>query len=188
MINRSKEVSHIITHELEKLSLDIISGDAEARLSALKRMDELAISKDVDSTVLPNLIILLGSPEAEDRRRASRIIAKMAQNKIEAFWPFDALNSLTEDRDPEVRENAAWALGELAGMRVGVHSSMAFLTKLLLDREAMVRGTASWALGQFADRLHMISPLAIERLDKLTYDRSPYVSRSAACALSIMRD
>ena len=174
----------MVPHELEKLNLDVISDDAEVRRSALKRMDDLARSKDLDTTAVPSLTILLGSPETEDRRRASRIMAKMAQNK---FWPFNSLNALTEDKDPEVRENAAWALGELACMRGGVQSSIAFLTELLLDREAMVRGMTSWALGQFADRLHMTSPLAMERLERLVYDRSPYVSKSAAYALDIMR-
>ncbi|HOL08101.1 MAG TPA: HEAT repeat domain-containing protein, partial [Methanomassiliicoccaceae archaeon] len=104
------------------------------------------------------------------------------------FWPFDLLNALTKDKDAEVRENAAWTLGELASMRVGVQSSVGYLTELLLDRDAMVRGTSSWALEQFAHHLHMSSPLAVERLEKLTCDRSPYVSKSAASALEIMKN
>lgn len=172
---------------MERLNLEMISDDAEVRRSALTRMDELARSRDVDAAALPSLMILLRSASVEDRQRSSRIAAKMAQNRVEAFWPFDLLNALTEDEDAEVRENAAWTLGELASMRVGVHSSVAFLAELLLDREAMVRGTTSWAMGQFAEHLHMSSPLAVERLEKLTYDRSPYVSKSATGALEMMR-
>ena len=125
---------------MERLNLEMISDDAEVRRSALTRMDELARSRDVDAAALPSLMILLRSASVEDRQRSSRIAAKMAQNRVEAFWPFDLLNALTEDEDAEVRENAAWTLGELASMRVGVHSSVAFLAELLLDREAMVRG------------------------------------------------
>ncbi len=182
-----ERVNDMISPEMERLNLEMISDDTEVRCSALKRMDELARSRDVDATCLPSLMILMRSVNLEDRRRSSRIAAKMAQNRVEAFWPFDLLNVLTEDKDAEVRENAAWTLGELASMRVGVHSSITFLTELLLDREAMVRGTTSWALGQFAEHLHMSSQLAAERLEKLTYDRSPYVSKSATVALEIIR-
>ena len=172
--------------EIERLKLEIVSDHDLVRLAALKRMDELAISKDLDATVLPSLMILLSSAGADERRRSSRIVAKMAQNRVEAFWPFDLLNRLTKDEDAEVRENAAWALGELASMRVGVHSSVGFLAELLLDREAMVRGTACWALEQFAVNLHMNGSQTKERLDKLRYDRSPYVSRTATAALNAL--
>jgi len=175
------------TVEQERLNVDILSDQTEVRIAALKRMDDLARAREVDASALPGLISLLRSSYVVDRQKASRLVAKLAQNQVEAFWPFDDLNELTKDKNAEVRENAAWALGELAGMRVGVHSSIPYLTDLLQDREGMVRGMAAWALGQFGEHLHMWSPLTVERLDKLAYDRSPFVSKSAAYALEIMR-
>jgi HEAT repeat protein len=177
----------MVPAELEKLNAEIVSDQTEVRLTALKRLDELARAGDVDASSLPSLIILFDSPSVDDRRRATWIVAKLAQNKIEAFWPIEALNRLTMDKDAEVRENAAWALGELAGMRIGVQGSLSFLTQLLLDRESMVRGMAAWSLGRFAERLNMGSPLTLELLQKLTQDKSPYVRKSAEYAYDRMR-
>jgi len=177
----------MVPAELERLNAEIISDQPDVRLNALKRMDELARAGDVDASALTGLTLLFTSSTVEERRLAVWIVAKLAQNKIDAFWPLEALNHLTTDKDAEVRENAAWALGELAGMRVGVQGSVSFLTQLLLDRESMVRGMAAWALGQFAERLNMGSPLTLELLEKLTQDKSPYVRKSAQYAYERMR-
>ncbi|NLK25527.1 MAG: HEAT repeat domain-containing protein [Euryarchaeota archaeon] len=173
--------------ELERLNADMMSDRKDVRLNALKKMEELARAGQVDETVLPSLMFLLKSSIIDERRKASWIVAKLAQNKVDALWPLETFNNRITDEDPEVRENMAWALGELAGMRIGIQGSITHLTDLLLDEEAMVRGMAAWALGRFAERLNMGSPRAQELLEKRIRDESPYVSKSASYALERMR-
>jgi HEAT repeat protein len=78
------------------------------------------------------------------------------------------------DRDPEVREMAAWALGD---ERPDAAGRDALAAALRGDAETRVRATAAWALGNAGDRS------AADALAAALRDPSPDVRMRAAWAL-----
>ncbi len=155
----------------------------ESRPGALDALELLSRENKADGRAVACLMPILHAPGLEDRRRASWLMGKLAQNKVETFWPLEELNGLLHDDDPEVRENAAWAIGELTGQRIGTLGSIEHLNHLLSDDIPSVRGMAAWALGRIAERLELGFLTSIEPLTELTEDRFESVRRSAVYAL-----
>jgi HEAT repeat protein len=92
------------------------------------------------------------------------------------------------DPDEEVRENAAWALGELAGHQVGSREELGPLIALLGDGTSTVRGMAAWALGRLAQRMGLADERALEPLERLSTEKSLYVSKGAEFALQRVKE
>ncbi|MGE5379285.1 MAG: HEAT repeat domain-containing protein [Candidatus Saccharibacteria bacterium] len=155
----------------------------ESRMDALCLLEQLARENKVDGRVVTYLIPILHAPEPEVRVRASWLMGKLAQNKVDTIWPVEELNNLLHDDEPEVRENAAWTIGELTSKRVGTVGSIEHLNRLLVDETPSVRGMAAWAIGRLAERLGLGFSSSVVPLKELSGDRFESVRRSATYAL-----
>jgi HEAT repeat protein/cyclophilin family peptidyl-prolyl cis-trans isomerase len=89
----------------------------------------------------PDLITLLGDPDARVRRRAALGIGRVG---LPAGVP--PLLPLLKDPDADIRQMAAFALG-----LIGDHAALAPLQALLTDVSQVVRGRAAEALGLIGD-------------------------------------
>lgn len=169
--------------------LDLLEGllRDDARDGALEELERRSRDGCADARVVTYLIPVLHVPDVGPRRRASWLVAKMAQNKTSTFWPLEELNGLLHDDDAEVRENAAWAIGELTSMRIGGLGSIERLNRLLGDAMPSVRGMAAWALGRLAERMGMGFQSSMAPLRRLLDDRYDGVRRNAQYALEHLK-
>lgn len=161
----------------------LVSDDVFELMEVLERLNEYLRQEKGDPKLIEPLTRLLSHHDTEVRRSASWCIGKLAQNKVAADYPFEALISATRDSDEEVRENAAWALGELTSLKRGDEKVIGPLNSLLDDESPETRGMAAWALGRYAERLGMGERSSLELLEQLADDGNPFVRKSAVWAL-----
>ncbi|MEW6320723.1 MAG: HEAT repeat domain-containing protein [Acidobacteriota bacterium] len=90
----------------------------------------------------PDLLTLLGDPEARIRRRAALAVGRVGlPDGVD-----DLVRLLAGDEEPEVRQMAAFALG-----LIGDRAATPALTAALADTEPLVQGRAAEALGRVGD-------------------------------------
>jgi len=170
--------------DAQELRLGLGSANKEERLAALEKLHILLREKQVDSSPLNPLSLLLTSKDPVERRMASWAVGKLAQNKVRGGeYPLNALIDLLMDDDEEVRENAAWGLGELTSLGIGRESEIRSLNVLLEDPYSQVRGMSAWTIGRLAERLGVGHYSSIPPLRRILEDNSLNVRKSAIYAL-----
>lgn len=115
---------------LQDLLSDLTSGDEARAESAVAALMELGES------VIPSLLELTRSPDADTRWWAVRALAQSPHGRTEHLIPF-----LTEDPAPEVRQCAALGLAVKAD-----ESAIQPLVRALSDADGMVGSLAANAL------------------------------------------
>lgn len=113
------------------------------KMAWILRFEDERVLRDPEppSQPPPDLLRLLGDPEARVRRRAALAVGRVGQG--EAVRP---LTALLTDADAEVRQMAAFALG-LLGDKAAVEP----LVGVLSDPSPIVQGSAAEALGLIGD-------------------------------------
>ena len=170
-------------NDSQEIQAGMRSAIKAERLASLERLHLLLREKDVDSSCLSSLGLLLSAEDPVERRMASWAVGKMAQNKVRGEYPLVRLIELLTDEDEEVRENAAWALGELTSLGVGGENEIRSLNLLLEDPHPQVRGMAAWTLGRLAERLGIGHFSSIPPLRMMLQDHSLNARKSAIYAL-----
>lgn len=118
---------------------------------------------------VPQLITLLGDPDAWVRMAAARALGELRDERA-----LTRLVATLSDENWRVRELAVWALSEMKDDR----AVNALCSVLLSDVQVEVRRGAAEALGQIA------SADALPSLKQALNDREPSVSSKAAWAIS----
>jgi HEAT repeat protein len=169
--------------DVQYLKPKLSSTNKEERLAALERLHILLREKELDSSLLPQLSLLLTAEDPIERRMASWAIGKLAQNKVHGDYPLSKLIDLLMDEDEEVRENATWSLGELTSSGIGGENEIKSLNLLLEDPHPQVRGMAAWTLGRLAERLGIGHYSSVPPLRRMLEDHSLNARKSAIYAL-----
>lgn len=153
---------------------------------SLQQLDLILRKEEAGAEFIPVLCRLLAYEDAI-KSKALWCLGKLGQNKVADPSSLPHIHGLSDDRDPENRENMAWALGEMAGAGVGDYASLEVLIDLLDDEDPHVKSMAAWSLGRYATKLDIRSKRCLDGLESMAESPSQMIRKSAEFALERIR-
>lgn len=154
---------------------------------ALEAAERDLLSKKDGSEYIELIEQCLECQDIPIRRKASWCLAKMGQNKTQNSYIYELFLRLTDDNDPETKENMLWGIGEIAGAGIGDERSIPIICNGMSDENARIRGMAAWAAERIISRLELFSDELILKLNEIEDDPSPYVRKSVSFAKECLK-